>query len=418
MSKKLHIIQLNEINFDEAHAFAQKQDLKNIIEFFSNYKVCKTEDNYKLLEPWIQWPSFYLGKGYKDHGIFKIGDENKSKNLTFIEELSAQLKIGTFFAMNLPFIKNIKNFIPDPWSSSDPLVNKSDKYIHKTLSKFINNNASKKIIYYDYINLILIVLKFFKIKKLLIYFRLIIKSLKHRYYKAIFLDFFSIQIFKKYLTTNNYDLSILFLNGGAHIQHHYLLHFDLSNNSYNDPYSKYLKELDFLLGEFKNQKKDSLLILSGLSQKIIEKPIYYYRLKNHDNFLKLFQIKYHKIQPLMSRDFKIFFENKNDLQSCINKLANFKCSNNTNLFGEFKIIEDKTLFVSSTYPNKIINDYFMYDNKKFFLADIFNFIAIKNSIHSENCYYNTFGEFNEYLKATNIKNITDFKKEIINFFND
>jgi hypothetical protein len=418
MAKKLHIIQLNEINFDEAYSFAQKHDLRNIIDFFSDYKTCKTEDKYELLEPWIQWPSFYLGKGYSDHGIFKIGDNNKSKNLNFIEGLSDQLKIGTFFSMNLPFVKNVKSFIPDPWSSSDPLINKYDKFIHKTLSKFINNNTSSKIRMHDYINLIFILFKFFKIKNLFTYLHLISKSLKFRYYKAIFLDFFSIQIYKKYLSTQNFDLSMLFLNGGAHIQHHYLLHFDLSNNINDDPYSKYLKELDTLLHEFKNFKKDSLLIISGLSQKTIEKPLYYYRLKNHDNFLKSLKLRYKKIQTLMSRDFKIFFENKNDMQKCMNQLANLKCSNDIKLFGEFKIIEDTILFLSSTYPNKIIDNYFIYNEKKFFLADFFNFVAIKNSVHSEDCYYSSFGDFNESLKDANINNIADFKKVIINYFND
>ena len=51
----------------------------------------------------------------------------------------------------------------------------------------------------------------------------------------------------------------------------------------DDPFSNYLKYLDTFLGDFIN-KDCNLLLISGLSQKIIEEPQLYYRLKNHKIF--------------------------------------------------------------------------------------------------------------------------------------
>ena len=135
------------------------------------------------------------------------------------------MNIGTFFSMNHLY-KNVNCFFPDPWTSSSLIINKKDKFVHKTLSTFINNNSSNKIKIKDYINLFYILFRFIRVKKFLTYLRLILKSFKNKYYKAIFLDFFSIQILKKYYKNKNFNLSLLFLNGGAHIQHHYLMQFN------------------------------------------------------------------------------------------------------------------------------------------------------------------------------------------------
>ena len=51
MSKKLIIIQLNEINFQEVYSFALKNNLKNIIKYFKDHNYCKTEDKFELLDP-------------------------------------------------------------------------------------------------------------------------------------------------------------------------------------------------------------------------------------------------------------------------------------------------------------------------------------------------------------------------------
>ena len=78
MSKTLLFIQLNEINFDLVNKYVDgsKKKFSNLRHIIENYKNFLTlaEDEYKNQEPWIQWASVQLGKNFKDHEIFRLGD--------------------------------------------------------------------------------------------------------------------------------------------------------------------------------------------------------------------------------------------------------------------------------------------------------------------------------------------------------
>ena len=73
--KKLLLIELNEINFDIVKKYNLKFNFKFFNKsFFSQLKKTKSEDDYDLLEPWIQWVSIHTGKSAKEHKIFRLGD--------------------------------------------------------------------------------------------------------------------------------------------------------------------------------------------------------------------------------------------------------------------------------------------------------------------------------------------------------
>ena len=57
-------------------------------------------------------------------------------------------------------------------------------------------------------------------------------------------------------------------------------------NSKHDPIKDYLLEYDKILGKLLSLKNNNILIMTGLSQSVIEKPIYYYNLKNYENFFQ------------------------------------------------------------------------------------------------------------------------------------
>ena len=69
---------------------------------------------------------------------------------------------------------------------------------------------------------------------------------------------------------------------------------------------------------------------TGLSQKTIEKPIFYWKLRKYSNFLNIFKIYHKNIRQLMSRDFVIYFENKKQLNEAYKKLIRLKIHNITN----------------------------------------------------------------------------------------
>ena len=116
------------------------------------------------------------------------------------------------------------------------------------------------------------------------------------------------------------DFSTLFLNAGAHIQHHYLFSspaYDgyLENprwyiKSGYDPLLEVLELYDKVLSELNKLPNTRLMISIGMRQIPYKEPIFYWRLKNHNAFLKKMNISYKSVKPRMTRDFLIEFEKK------------------------------------------------------------------------------------------------------------
>ena len=69
--KKLIFIELNEINFDIVKKYNSKFNFKFFNKsFFKQLKKTYSEDDYNLLEPWIQWVSIHTGKRAQDPNMF------------------------------------------------------------------------------------------------------------------------------------------------------------------------------------------------------------------------------------------------------------------------------------------------------------------------------------------------------------
>ena len=49
------------------------------------------ENNYRLLEPWVQWVTVYTGKTFNEHKVFRLGDiVNNPKLSQLFEELETK----------------------------------------------------------------------------------------------------------------------------------------------------------------------------------------------------------------------------------------------------------------------------------------------------------------------------------------
>ena len=75
-----------------------------------------------------------------------------------------------------------------------------------------------------------------------------------------------------------------------------------------DPLLEILEMYDLVLNEMQNLRNTRLMISVGLRQIPYEKPEFYWRLKNHDEFIKKLGINFIKVKPRMTRDFLIEFD--------------------------------------------------------------------------------------------------------------
>ena len=205
-----------------------------------------------------------------------------------------------------------------------------------------------------------------------------------------------IYLYKK----KNPSFSSIFLNAGAHIQHHYFYNTKYINNlpknpnwyinSFSDPIEDMLEVYDKIIGDYIKLSKNEhyLLIATGLRQVPYDLIKFYYRLKNHQTFLKKLGIKFLKVLPRMTRDFEIIFETENDSIVAKDILENlFSKKDNIKIFGEIEERE-KSLFITLTYPHEIKEKDFVTINNNLEL-NFFNevsFVAIKNGKHDQKGY--------------------------------
>ena len=185
--------------------------------------VTSSETEYDQLEPWIQWASVHTGKTFKEHQVFRLGDFVNSSSEQFFERVEkAGFSVGAISPMNASNrLKKTAYFIPDPWTQT--LCDNSffSKIITDALVQAVNDNSKSKLSFKTILSLGLAFVFFVKPIRYISMVKYLFKIFGKPWRKALFLDMFLYEIHKTLFKRKNPNFSTLFLNAGAHIQHHY-----------------------------------------------------------------------------------------------------------------------------------------------------------------------------------------------------
>tara|TARA_B100000035_G_scaffold239140_1_gene207415 strand:- start:2233 stop:3486 length:1254 start_codon:yes stop_codon:yes gene_type:complete len=416
MKAPITLLEFNELSFDLIQKYAKLGELKNFKKAIDKYGINETssEEEYHLLEPWIQWVTAHSGLEFKEHKTFRLGDIKNNQQFFWETLHKSGIKSCLISPMNAKN-NNLKGniFFPDPWTETSVSGNWILKRVHSTVSKLVKNNAQNKITFNNIFTLLIGFAFFSRIKNYPKYIYFALTSFKFKWRRAMFLDIFLFDIFIFFTKRKIFDINLLFLNGAAHIQHHYYLSSyqhsieDLNPEWYcpknKDPVLEIFKLYDYFLEEsFQRKKNQRLMVVTGLSQKPIDKPCFYWRLNDHEDFLRQYNISFKNVMPLMSRDFIINFENEASCKISEEKMSNITI-NNEKIFHTDN--RGNSLFVSLVYDKEI-----NHDSKLFKQVSL---VALKNSIHNEKGYI---------LDTSKKINVEKFKlkflnDEIINHFN-
>ena len=397
MDKKIILVGLNEINFEYVESYINMGYLKNFKKIFEDYGYRHTtsEEKYELLEPWIQWVTIHTGKTYDEHQIFRLGDIVEHPKLKQLWNVAEEK--GLSVAAISPFNgRNDLNkplfFIPDPWTktkiSGSPLL----QDLGKAVAQAVNDNAQEKVNKSSILAFLKGAIKYIPFAKILHYFSLVSK-IKKPGAKAIFLDSFLADIFIKEWKNAKPDFASLFLNTGAHVQHHYMFNSKAYTGKFDnpewycpknyDPLLEVLKNYDNVLGELLTLNT-RLFILTGLHQKPHEHLTFYWRLKDHKESLKTMGIEiFDEVLPRMSRDFLINCSSEVDAKNAQTLLESYKSKKeNMSIF----TIDNrgKSLFIELTYSNDVNDTFEMFSSltqKTLHLKPLIAFVAIKNGEH-------------------------------------
>tara|TARA_A100001234_G_scaffold220987_1_gene235369 strand:+ start:11153 stop:12478 length:1326 start_codon:yes stop_codon:yes gene_type:complete len=434
-SEKLIVIQLNEINFDLVKKYVDdNKRLPNFKKLFDsfNYSFSTSEKKYNHLEPWIQWVSANTGKSYEEHKVFRLGDITNTENLPQIFEKleSMGLKVGAISPMNAK--NNLKKpvyFIPDPWTDTEPDNSDFSRRIDRMLSQTVNDNSQGKISFSSFITLIEMVIKSIDIKNIFYFISMVTEAVfRKKWIKPMVLDYLIHKLHIKLIKDKSPDVSFIFLNGGAHIQHHYMhnspyidsecINPDWYVPSSEDPFFDMLKIYDEIIGEYvKNNNK--IILATGLTQTPFEKSQFYWRLKDHKKFLSRLGVKYIKILPRMTRDFEVFFNNKLDQEKAIKILKELRLARDNKVIFEDIEVRKRSIFVTLTYPDEIIkSDHIKYNEKTINIYEHLTFVAIKNGMHNEKGYVFTSKNIKEkFVDGQHIKSLFQLILNSISFQN-
>ena len=400
-AKRLILLELNEINFDVVRQYLAADDtrfpsLKKLLEHAQIRTSC--EEQYEDLEPWIQWASVHTGKTYAEHGVFRLGDMVRSGVPQIFEQLE-QLgyKVGAISAMNAENrLKHPAYFIPDPWTQTPADSSWWSQSLSQAVSQTVIDNAKARITAKSAVQVVLGFLRFSRVKHYKKYLELVAGSRYKPWLKALFLDLLLHDVHWTMFNAKKPNFSTLFLNAGAHIQHHYFFNAEpIRRNSNNknpdwyvaddqDPLADVLGLYDTIIGDYFGRSDTDVVLATGLSQKPYDRVKFYYRLKTHGKFLRGLGIAFTDVFPRMTRDFLIEFENTQQALAAQTVLESVQIDDGeVPLFGEIDN-RGKSLFVTLTYPYEIMTStQYRVSGRKLPLLSEVDFVAIKNGMHQE-----------------------------------
>lgn len=401
LGKHLILLEINEINFDVVERYIAEDSTRfpALKKLLSGPRIrTSCEKQYEELEPWIQWASVHTCKTYAEHGIFRLGDMVGSGVPQIFEQIEeAGYKVGAISAMNAENrLRRPTYFIPDPWTQTPADSSWWSRSLGQAVSQAVNDNAQARITIKSALRVVLGLLRFARVTHYQKYLSLMSGSRSKPWLKALVLDLLLHDIHWSMFEAKRPNFSTLFLNAGAHIQHHYFFNAaPLLKNSPNknptwyasdkaDPLADVLGLYDLIVGEYFGRNDTDVVLATGLAQKPYDRVKFYYRLNRHADFLRGLGITFRSVFPRMTRDFLIQFENNQCAQAAQDILAGVRVvEDNSRLFGEIDNRGD-SLFVTLTYPNEIMAEtQYQVGNHKAALLPEVSFVAIKNGMHQE-----------------------------------
>lgn len=399
--KRLILLELNEINFDVVEKYVAKDSTRfpSLTKLLSEARIrTSSEKKYEELEPWIQWASVHTNKTYAEHGIFRLGDIVGSGVPQIFEKLEqAGYKVGAISAMNSENrLKNPAYFMPDPWTQTPPDSSWWSRSLAQAVSQAANDNAQARITAKSALQLVFGLVRFARMAHYKKYISLAIASRRQPWRKALVLDLLLHDLHWAMFNNKRPDFSVLFLNAGAHIQHHYFFNAEPLRKSLSsknpswyvsedqDPLADVLGLYDMIVGDYFSRDDTDVVLATGLAQRPYDRVKFYYRINSHAKFLCGMGIQFNDVFPRMTRDFLIVFESEQQAQVAQDILASVRVDESeVQLFGEIDN-RGKSLFVTLTYPQEITESTFyrVGDRRSPLLPEV-SFVAIKNGMHQE-----------------------------------
>jgi hypothetical protein len=395
---RLLLLELNEINFDHVRVYAERGKLPVLARFIDAHGIAETssEKEYEELEPWIQWVTAHTGLSLADHKVFRLGDIVKHDIPQVWELLEHQgLKVGAVAPMNAKNrCRDAAFFVPDPWTPTEMTGPAAMKKLCRAISQAVNDNAQARVTPSSAMWLLAGAMLYARPANYLRYAAMGGAALRRRpWTKALILDQLLADIFVTQVRRKRPDFASLFLNAGAHIQHHYMFNSPAYTGAQRnpewylapdrDPVLEVYELYDRVLGQVENAFPGTrLMIATGLHQDPHGHATFYWRLRDHEGFLRSIGVPFLGVEPRMSRDFVVACADAEQARQAARRLESVQSEDGAPLFEVDNRGTD--LFVMLVWPHDIPEDFrYRVDNElRSGLRGAVSFVAIKNGEHN------------------------------------
>jgi Type I phosphodiesterase / nucleotide pyrophosphatase len=390
------LLELNEISFEYVSKYIELGLLPNLRRLIAAHGVSTTtsETEHANLEPWIQWVTAHTGLSFSDHGVFRLGDI-VSKDLPQIWETleAAGLSVGAISPMNAKHRTSAPAFfVPDPWTSTDISAPAALVTLYQSIAQAVNDNAQSKITPRSALGLLQGLARYARPSNYRHYVEAVLSARTRPWRKAMFLDQLLADVFVRETIRTKPNFASLFLNAGAHIQHHYMF----SSAAYSGPlrnpawyarvgedpvldvYSAYDRIVGDVVAAFPDAR---ILLATALRQVPHGKVTYYWRLREHAAFLREIGLEFDRVEPRMSRDFLVSFADERGARKGAEHLDEVCALDGKKLFEVDN--RGKDLFVMLSYDEDITPDfaYAVAGRRHQGLYGKVAFVALKNGEH-------------------------------------
>jgi hypothetical protein len=384
---KLLFLELNELNFEFVEHYARIGALPAIGRLLGahGYARTRSETVYEHIEPWIQWFTVHTGKAFDEHKVFRLGDGPQAGERQIWEELARRgLRVGAFSPMNAGnAVADAAFFVPDPWTKTSVSAPGLMRAAYDAICQAVGDNAEGKLTFSSTGHLLLGLIAYSRAKNFWDYARLAAIGLRRRWARAVFLDRFLADCFLLLWRRTRPDFATLFLNGAAHIQHHYLFNSAAYRGPHRnppwylpagmDPVLEVYRLYDRVVAEcLALEPSMRVMIATGLHQDPVDEPVFYWRLRDHAGFLAAIGCEFERVEPRMSRDFLIHCKDAASAKRTEERLLSRRAPDGEPLFEVDN--RGESLFATLSYPHEI--------KPSDPLSRDVVFVAIKNGRHN------------------------------------
>jgi Type I phosphodiesterase / nucleotide pyrophosphatase len=312
------------------------------------------------LEPWIQWYSLHTGLSFDQHRVFHLTDGAKADHDDLWRiAYQAGRTVMNFAGMNArPFAFDGSVYVADPWcedgNASPPELNIYNRFVGANVREYSNPQSRLTLRDYGRFAAFMASHGLRATTVAAIIEQLIEERVgdKRRSWKrAALLDRLQYDVFHHYNAKARPDFATFFINSTAHLQHSYWRQFQPevfaakpdaeSVALYGDAVQFGYRAMDQLLGDFMDLADKSgamLVLMTALSQQpyLAAEDVggkHFYRLRDVEAMFRRFSLPFRDIDPTMTHQYRVRFENKADRAAVRKTLESFALADGRALFG-------------------------------------------------------------------------------------